>query len=269
MRSAAPLDEQLAVLAGPALVVEQDEVAWERSAVVARRVTRLGAIELVSTPIPHPDVALVARAVRAGLAAEGLAALPWPPAATALRQRLAFVHRALGQPWPDVSDDGLLTSLDTWLGPDLARVRNQRDLARIDIVTALRRLLPWPEAARLGELAPERIAVPSGSTVRVDYDGDQPVLAVRLQEVFGWSATPRLAGGTVPVLLHLLSPARRPVAITEDLESFWHRGYQQVRGELRGRYPKHSWPDDPSSAAALRDTKPRGAAQTPKSGRIG
>jgi len=258
VRSGAPLDEDLARLAAPALLTEQDEVVWQGSAVVARRSTRLGAIELTGAPIPHPPIELVAAAVQAGLAAEGLDLLPWSPAARTLRLRLRFVHRTLGPPWPDVSDAALLAAADSWLGPDLARVRGQRDLARIDTLVALRRLLPWPDAARLDELAPERVAVPGGSMARIDYTADQPVLAVRLQEVFGWSATPRIAGGRVPLLLHLLSPARRPVAVTSDLESFWRGAYQQVRGELRGRYPKHSWPQDPSSPA-----------QVPKSGRIG
>ena len=263
VRSAAPLDEGLALLAAPALLAEGDEVRWEGSAVVARRVTRLGAIELTRAPLPHPPADLVAAAVRAGLAAEGLAALPWPPTASALRERMRFVHGALGDPWPDVSDVALLAGLEAWIGPELARVRTARDLRHVPTLTALRRLLPWPQAARLDDLAPERITVPSGSAVRVDYTSDPPVLAVRVQEVFGWSTTPRLADGRVPLLLHLLSPARRPVAVTSDLESFWHNGYQQVRGELRGRYPKHSWPPDPWAAAPT--TGARRAGQTPTS----
>ncbi len=263
VRSAAPLDEGLALLAAPALLVEDDEVRWEGSAVVARRVTRLGAIELARVPVTQPPPDLVAAAVRTGLAAEGLAALPWPPAATALRERMRFVHGALGAPWPDVSDAALLAGLDAWIGPELARVRVARDLRHLPTLTALRRLLPWPHAVRLDELAPERVTVPSGSAVRVDYATDPPVLAVRVQEVFGWSATPRLADGRVPLLLHLLSPARRPVAVTSDLESFWRNGYQQVRGELRGRYPKHSWPPDPWTAQPTKGV--RRAGQTPKS----
>jgi ATP-dependent helicase HrpB len=215
----------------------------------------LGAIELAASRIDYPERALVAAAVREGLAAEGLDLLPWPPAAIRLRHRLSFLHRAIGPPWPDVSDEALLAGIDTWLGPDLAAVRGQRDLARIDTLGAVRRLLPWPAAGRLDELAPERIQVPSGSLVRVDYDAEQPVLAVRLQEVFGWPATPRIAGGRVPLLLHLLSPAGRAAAVTADLESFWRNAYQQVRSELRGRYPKHSWPDDPMAAAAVRGTR--------------
>ena len=194
-------------------------------------------------------------ALRDGLARDGLALLRWTDAATGLRQRMAFLHRALGAPWPDVSDDALLAHLQDWLGPDLARVRGARDLSRVDVVQALRRLLPWPDASRLDALAPERLTVPSGSSLRVDYTGDQPVLPVRLQEVFGWRATPRLADGRVPVLLHLLSPAGRPAAVTADLESFWSTGYPPVRAELRGRYPKHAWPDDPLTAAPVRGVR--------------
>jgi ATP-dependent helicase HrpB len=248
IRAAAPIDEDLALEAASALWREDEEVAWRGGRVVARRTTSLGAIELTSVAVPDPAPHLVAAAVREGLRADGLAALPWGEGARALRARLRFLHAALGEPWPDVSDEALVASVETWLGPELARVRGAGDLRRVDVTAALRRLLPWPEAGRLDELAPERVTVPSGSAVRVDYDGDQPVLAVRIQEAFGWRATPALADGRVPLLLHLLSPARRPVAVTADLESFWATGYPQVRAELRGRYPKHAWPDDPWTA---------------------
>ncbi|KQY25642.1 ATP-dependent helicase [Cellulomonas sp. Root485] len=255
IRSAAPIDLELATEAAPALLRDDEVVAWADGAVVARRVRRLGAIELTSVPLADPSPALLVEALRDGLAREGLALLRWTDAATGLRQRMAFLHRALGAPWPDVSDDALLAHLQDWLGPDLARVRGARDLSRVDVVQAVRRLLPWPDASRLDALAPERITVPSGSSLRVDYTGDQPVLPVRLQEVFGWRATPRLADGRVPVLLHLLSPAGRPAAVTADLESFWSSGYLSVRAELRGRYPKHAWPDDPLTAAPVRGVR--------------
>ncbi|WP_298460639.1 ATP-dependent helicase HrpB [uncultured Cellulomonas sp.] len=255
VRSAAPLDEDLARRAAPALLAEQDVVEWVDGRVVARRTTTLGAIELAGATLTRPDPALVAEAVRAGLERDGVAVLPWSPAATALRRRLAFLHTALGEPWPDVSDDALASDLAAWLGPELSRVRRADDLRRLDLVAALRRLLPWPAAARLDELAPERVTVPSGSSVRVDYGPDQPVLAVRLQETFGWRRTPRLAAGRVPLLLHLLSPAGRPAAVTADLESFWRTGYPQVRAELRGRYPKHAWPEDPATEPPTRGVR--------------
>lgn len=260
IRSAAPLDEDLALEAASSLWREVDEVAWTEGRLVARRVTRLGAVELSSAPITRPSPDLVATAVQDALATDGLTLLPWSEASIALRHRLGFLHRALGDPWPDVSAAALLDSIETWLGADLAGVRSTRDLRRIDVLAALRRLLPWPDASRLDQLAPERLTVPSGSAVRVDYREDQPVLAVRIQEAFGWSATPRIADGRVPVLLHLLTPARRPAAVTADLESFWSGPYQQVRAELRGRYPKHAWPEDPWTAPAT-----RGPARRPRS----
>ncbi len=172
---------------------------------------------------------------------------------------MAFLHREFGAPWPDVADEALLARTDEWLGPELATARRRADLERIDAGQALARLLPWAtgDAARLAELAPERIAVPSGSQIRVDYGGPQPVLAVRLQELFGLRTTPRIAGGRVPLLVHLLSPAGRPAAVTADLASFWRDGYRAVRAELRGRYPRHPWPEDPTTAQPTRRVNTR------------
>ena len=259
VRSAAPLNEDLAVLAAPSLLREEETVTLESGRVVARRTTALGAIELTTSRLTSPSGASVLRAVRDGLDRDGLSILAWSAAATRLRRRLAFLHVAIGEPWPDVSDVALLARLDTWLGPDLGGLHRRPGdggLARIDVHRALRRLLPWPDAARLDALAPERLAVPSGSQAAVAYDDPgQPVLAVRVQEVFGWRTTPRLADGRVPVLLHLLSPGGRPTAVTADLESFWRTGYPQVRAELRGRYPKHAWPEDPLTAAPTRGVR--------------
>ncbi|WP_078698501.1 ATP-dependent helicase HrpB [Aeromicrobium choanae] len=254
IRSAAPLTEDLALEAAGSLWTEVDEVGWTGGRVLARRRTLLGAIELSSVPLSDPPVEAVTNAIRDALESEGIGLLTWSEAATALRARLDFLHRSLGEPWPNVSDDALTRNLQSWLGPQLARVRSAQDLRRIDVGGALRALLPWPQAGRLDELAPERVEVPSGSIVRIDYSQEQPVLAVRLQEVFGWDEVPRLADGRVPLLLHLLSPARRPAAVTADLDSFWDNGYPGVRADLRGRYPKHSWPDDPRSAPATRRT---------------
>ena len=228
---------------------------WSNGRILARRVTRLGAIELASVPIGDPDPLRVSEAIADGLSRDGLDVLRWSEAARGLRERLAFLHRTLGDPWPDVSDAGLLASIDSWLGAELARVRSTRDLSRIDVLGALRRLLPWPDAARLDELAPERLSVPSGSTIRIDYAPEQPVLAARVQEMYGATSTPRIADARVPVLLHLLSPAGRPAAVTSDLASFWTTGYPGMRADLRGRYPKHAWPEDPAAAAPLRGTK--------------
>lgn len=254
IRSAAPLTEDLALEAAGSQWTEVDDVRWADGRVVARRRTMLGAIELASVPLTDPSTEAVAAAIGEALERDGIDLLTWSDSATALRARLDFLHRALGDPWPDVSDEALTSGLESWLGPQLARVRSAQDLRRIDVTSALRALLPWPEASRLDELAPERVEVPSGSVVRVDYSAEQPTLAVRLQEVFGWTSVPRLADGRVPLLLQLLSPARRPAAITADLESFWDNGYPGVRADLRGRYPKHAWPDDPRTAVATRRT---------------
>ncbi|MGW0327576.1 ATP-dependent RNA helicase [Nocardia sp. NPDC003183] len=257
IRLAAVADEDLAREAAPGLVVVADEVRWDGGDVVARRVERLGAIVLSEKPIRQPEQALVEQAVRQGIQAEGLGLLRWSEDARSLRQRLGFLHRTLGAPWPAVDDGALLADLDVWLGPELSTARRRADLARLDAGTALRRLLPWPAATRLDELAPERLEVPSGSRVRVDYSADQPILAVKVQEIFGWTDPPTLADGRAPILLHLLSPAQRPVAVTADLASFWKNGWPQVRADLRGRYPKHAWPEDPTTISAHRGTARR------------
>ncbi|MFI1000987.1 ATP-dependent helicase HrpB [Streptomyces galbus] len=254
----AAIDEDVARLAAGALAGAAEEVRWAGGDVVARRVERLGAVELAVRPLKDADRALVRGALLDGLRQEGFGLLRWTPDALVLRQRLAFLRLHLGGPWPDVSDEALHARVDEWLEPELGRARRRADLARIDAGQALGRLLPWGsgEAARLDELAPERIAVPSGSRIRVDYaDPERPVLAVKLQEMFGLTETPRVAG--VPLLVHLLSPAGRPAAVTADLASFWKDGYRGVRAELRGRYPKHPWPEDPATAEPTRHTTAR------------
>ncbi|MGW8061209.1 ATP-dependent helicase HrpB [Streptomyces ziwulingensis] len=254
----AAVDEATARHAARALLEERDEVRWEDGDVVARRVERLGAVELAVRPLADADPGLVRDALLEGLRREGLGLLRRSPDADVLRKRLAFLRRRLGEPWPDVSDEALHARVDEWLEPELSRARRRADLARVDAGQALARLLPWAsgEAARLDELAPERIAVPSGSRIRIDYtDPGQPVLAVKLQEMFGLQRSPEVAG--VPLLVHLLSPAGRPAAVTADLASFWKDGYQGVRAELRGRYPKHPWPEDPATAEPTRYTKAR------------
>ncbi|MER7840008.1 ATP-dependent helicase HrpB [Streptomyces sp. NPDC096040] len=258
VRLAAVVDEDMARAAAASLYSEDQEVHWADGDVVARRVERLGAIELVVRPLRDADPALVRTALLDGLRQEGLGLLRWTPDAAVLRQRLAFLRLRLGEPWPDVSEDALHARVDEWLEPELGRARRRADLGRIDAGEALRRLLPWAsgEAGRLDELAPERIVVPSGSRIRVDYENpEQPVLAVKLQEMFGAQESPAVAG--VPVLVHLLSPAGRPAAVTADLASFWRDGYKGVRAELRGRYPKHPWPEDPASAEPTRHTSAR------------
>ena len=248
IRQAVPITEETARLAVGTVV--EDDVSWRDGDVVARRVERLGAIELSAAPLADPDPVLVRAALREGLRREGLSLLTWTRDAEALRARLAFCHRALGPPWPAMDDDALLSSLDL-----SSAARGRAGLKRLDVAGALRGLLPWKCAARLDEVAPERVTVPSGSRIRVDYSGEQPVLAAKLQELFGWQEAPRIAG--VPLVVHLLSPAGRPAAVTADLASFWQEGYRSVRAELRGRYPRHPWPEDPATAEPTRRANTR------------
>ncbi|MEU7069126.1 ATP-dependent helicase HrpB [Streptomyces narbonensis] len=258
VRLAAVVDEGTARWAAGHLRATGEEVHWEGGDVVARSVDRLGAVELTVRPLGSgAGPALVREALLDGLRREGLGLLRWSRDASELRERLAFLHGELGAPWPDVADGALVDRAEEWLEPELSRAARRADLGRVDAGQALRRLLPWStgEAGRLDELAPERIEVPSGSRIRVEYGDGRPVLSVKLQEMFGLAETPRVAG--VPVLVHLLSPAGRPAAVTADLASFWREGYRAVRAELRGRYPKHPWPEDPSAAEPTRHTSAR------------
>lgn len=261
IRSAAAIDETTALRVGARLVVEDRRARIDGGRVSVRVQRRLGAILLTSTPA-RPEAAEVARAFTAHLREHGLDVLTWGDAAESLRRRLGLIHRVLGAPWPAMDDASLLAGLDDWLGPQLAALRPGDGLADLDVVGALRALLPWPDASRLDALAPERLKVPSGSTVRITYprpdDAEgRPRVEVKLQECFSLAESPRLVDGRVPVVFSLLSPARRPLAITEDLESFWRGPYQQVRREMRGRYPRHPWPEDPWSATPTARTTPR------------
>jgi ATP-dependent helicase HrpB len=171
--------------------------------------------------------------------------------------RIAFCA-SLEPGWPPMGDADLLASLDRWLGPHVDGMRRMAELQRLDLHALLLQHLTWEQRRALDELAPERIAVPTGSMIAIDYgDPSAPSLSVRLQEVFGMQATPRVGRGRVAVVMHLLSPAYRPVQVTRDLESFWKTGYFDVRKDLRGRYPKHHWPDDPATATAVRGAKRR------------
>ena len=236
-----------------------DEVTWDVGAekVVAKRIERLGAIILSEKSTNDPDPQAVSEAVAAALARQGLTLLPWRDDALELRARLAFLH-AIDPKWPDMSDGALQARADEWLAPHLVKVRKKGDLAKLDLARLIGEMLTWEQRTKLDELAPTHLEVPSGSRIRVDYtDTKAPVLAVKLQEVFGWLDTPRLGGGKVPVTLHLLSPAQRPVQVTKDLANFWKNGYFEVRKDLRGRYPKHPWPEDPLTAPATKRAKPR------------
>ncbi|MCE4027195.1 ATP-dependent helicase HrpB [Microbacterium sp. Au-Mic1] len=263
IRAAAAITETQAAQAADHLVTDRVEAEFANGRVVARRERRIGAIVRSSVPM-RPSVEEGRDAVRRALRTHGLDVFAWSETADQLRRRLALLHHAIGSGWPDVSDAALTAALDDWLGPEIDALATGTPTARIDLGPALRRLLPWPAAAEFDALAPERLEVPSGSRIRIEYPphddpAARPVVAVKLQECFGWAETPRLAGGRVPVLFHLLSPAGRPLAVTGDLASFWSGPYAQVRAEMRGRYPKHPWPEDPWQAAPTRHTKNRAA----------
>lgn len=264
IRSAVGIDEATALRAAEPMLVEEEVATWTGRKVSARRVRRLGAIELSAANVrPSPGVAR--DAVRTALQQRGLGlaggdgVFRWTDGGRSLARRLALLHRVYGEPWPSMREEDLLERWQDWLVPEIDALVVGTPADRLDLTSALRRLLPWPQAGRLEELVPERIEVPTGSNIRVDYPkvGDpegRPVLAVKLQECFGMTSTPTVCEGRVRLLLHLLSPARRPLAITDDLASFWANAYPQVRAENRGRYPKHPWPEDPLAATPRRGT---------------
>ncbi|MBT2475850.1 ATP-dependent helicase HrpB, partial [Microbacterium sp. ISL-103] len=264
IRSAAVLTETQLEHAASHLMSDRVEAEFVGGRVQARRERRIGAILRSSAPV-RASARDGRDAVGRALRRDGIGMFTWSEPADALRRRVALLRRELGDLWPDVSDAGLVESLDAWLAPELDALAGGTPAGRLNLTPALRRLLPWPDAARLDELAPERLEVPSGSRIRIDYpapDDDpttRPVVAVKLQECFGWAQTPRLVDGRVPVLFHLLSPAGRPLAVTDDLASFWSGPYAQVRAEMRGRYPRHPWPEDPWAAAPTKHTKNRAA----------
>ncbi|HSH44430.1 MAG TPA: ATP-dependent helicase C-terminal domain-containing protein, partial [Longimicrobiales bacterium] len=256
---AAPLaaDEVESIFGGQ--VEEADEVEWDEDAgrVVARRVRRLGAITLAEHPLRDPPPDAVGRALVAGIRAAGLRVLPWTKETDQLRQRLAFLHHLDPDSWPPASESALTDTLEDWLLPFMAGMRRLDDLKRVDLAEALLGRVGWDRRSAVDRMAPTHLQVPSGSRVRIDYsDPAAPTLGVKLQEVFGLTETPRIAG-RVPLTLELLSPARRPVQVTRDLASFWRDAYHEVRKDLRGRYPKHPWPEDPLTAEPTRRTKRR------------
>jgi ATP-dependent helicase HrpB len=258
---AAPLERAaLETLYGDRLVW-QHTVEWSRleQAVLARRELRFGQLLLETRPWPEASAERVCEAMLTGVRELGLAALPWDRETRDLQARTAFVRRlGGGEDWPDLSDEALAADLNGWLAPWLEGLTRRDHLARVPLAQALRARLGWDRERVLDSLAPTHLTVPSGSRIRIDYlDESAPAVAVRLQEVFGLAATPRLGNGRVPITFKLLSPAHRPVQVTRDLESFWARGYAQVRKDLRGRYPKHHWPDDPLRAEPVRGVRRR------------
>lgn len=259
---AAPLERSELEALFAERIETRERVGWDtrQEQVIAVRERRLGALTLREEPLPRPSPEGLTAALIQGIRDLGLEALPWTRELREWQQRVSFLRgldTAEGREsaWPDVSDAALLAGLEDWLGPYLGGLTRRAHLARVDLRAALTGLLGWEQTRALDALAPTHLTVPSGSRVRLDYGPEGPVLAVRLQEMFGLTDTPRIAGGRVPVLLHLLSPAQRPMQVTRDLASFWAGAYHEVKKDLRGRYPKHAWPDDPLAAAPLRGTR--------------
>jgi ATP-dependent helicase HrpB len=263
---AAPLDREELEAAFGEQIVTTEEVRFDPATqrVTGRRVRRLGALLLEEKVIGQPNAELVAQALLGYLQEAGLAKLNWTDAARQLQQRLEFVRQHMGEAgadaWPAFDDDALLADLPIWLGPHLEGLKSLDQVQRLDLTEPLLARLPggWAQRQELDRLAPAALEVPSGSFITLDYaDPTAPVLAVKLQELFGLTETPTVAGGRVPLLLHLLSPGGRPAQVTRDLRSFWEKGYFEVRKDLKGRYPRHPWPDEPMKHIPTKLTKKR------------
>ncbi len=236
------------------------EIRWDarQQAVTAHRERRLGKLTLDRAPLNDPDPATLRRAMREGVRQLGIESLPWTDDLRDWRARALSLRGWFPQQgWPDLADAWLAAHLEDWLEPWLDGITRREHLQRLELAAALRNLLDRDRQARLNELAPSHLQVPSGSRIRLRYSpGEPPVLAVKLQELFGLADSPRVAGGRIPVVLHLLSPAQRPIQVTQDLRGFWERTYPEVKKELKGRYPKHPWPEDPWTAVPTRRARP-------------
>lgn len=251
------------------LVSDSEQVHWDyqQERFIAERNRYVGNILLSSEPMNTVSDEARSQALLGVVRKKGLEILPWDDELTQWRARVALLHAHCAQgdssvenPWPDLSDEALIARLDEWLLPFLDGVKVLQDFQSLDLKNILRALLPWPQPLELERLAPERWAAPSGSNIAIDYTQEPPVLAVKLQEMFGCEESPRIVDGQVSLMVHLLSPAQRPLQITQDLASFWRNGYTEVRKEMQGRYPKHPWPEDPLLAEATRHTKRRAGA---------
>jgi ATP-dependent helicase HrpB len=242
------------------LIEKHTQVQWDdrNAGVQARQQQCIGEIVIEDAPLAEVAPEAIVSAILEGIRLRGLACLPWNETARGLQARIQFVHAHIDPEWPDVSDAKLLASLDSWLPPYLTHMSRLSHLERLDLPAILLAQLSYAQQRRLEQLVPTHLTVPSGSRIRVDYTQYPPVLAVRLQEMFGLAETPRIADGKIAVLLHLLSPAQRPVQITQDLAGFWQTSYHEVKKDLKGRYPKHHWPDDPCQAQATARAKRKG-----------
>jgi ATP-dependent helicase HrpB len=238
-----------------------DDISFDRGAMAlrARRRRTLHAITLSEAPLALSPSHESAKIFADGLVAAGLDKLPWSKAAKQWRDRVMFLRKAEGESWPDLSDDALAASREDWLVPALSDKTSLKDLSAGDLSDALMTMLPWDLRARLEREAPTHFEAPTGTLLAIDYEAEQgPTIAVRLQELFGLNTHPSIAKGAVPLVLELLSPAQRPVQVTQDLPGFWRGSYAAVRSDLRGRYPRHPWPEDPATALPTRRVKPRG-----------
>ncbi|MFF2888205.1 ATP-dependent helicase HrpB [Paenibacillus sp. NPDC057967] len=243
-----------------ALLAKEEAVDWDAGtqSVRARRRIRLGAIVLSEVPLEGPDPEAVADTLLRGIRLKGISALPMSKNAISLLGRMRLMSLSGDPQWPDVSEEALLDTMELWLKPHIYGMKSLADLSKLPMAQLIGDRMTWNQARQLDEQVPTHIAVPSGSRIPVDYsDPGSPVLAVRLQELFGWRETPRLVNGRLPVTLHLLSPSQRPVQVTKDLASFWEHAYFEVKKDLKGRYPKHYWPEDPYEAVATKRAKPR------------
>ncbi|MDY5128125.1 ATP-dependent RNA helicase [Actinotignum sp. GS-2025f] len=255
IRAAVPADEELARHAGRGLIATGTAISYRKGRLRARQTTRLGAIELSGRDVERLPRAAATAWVSAA-ARSGTLPLEFTAGAQALRERLAFLHTVLGEPWPDMEESALRQRIEELAGPELAALARGGSWGNLGAGN-IERLLPWPEATHLDELAPASITIPTGEQRTIHYAGARPTVRLRVQEAFGWARTPQLAGGRIPVTLELLSPAARPVAITDDLASFWAGPYAQVRAEMRGRYPRHPWPEDGATASPTKRARPR------------
>ena len=256
IRLAAALEQDVLEKLFRSEITESEDLnVSQEGQVNARRRRRLGALLLDDAPLPRPDGDACALALCAFIRDQGLRVLPWDEPARQWLARVRLLHQTWGDPWPDLSDTWLLDELENWLAPHLGTCTDLRQLSAARLADALRCMLPYPLPRRLEQLAPAQWQAPSGRSHPIVYDAEGgPFVAAKLQEFFGCEDTPHIADGRVPLTLHLLSPAGRPLQITRDLGHFWRNGYPQVRAEMRGRYPRHPWPDDPLAAQATART---------------
>jgi ATP-dependent helicase HrpB len=244
----------------PDSIRTEDQCLFDKASrqVRARRVTRLGAIIFDEAPLPRPSGQQATAALAAGIRELGMEVLSFSKEAAQLRDRIGFLHRTLGPPWPDVSEEALLARLEDWFVPFQGEARGLSDISAGGISNGLMSLLPHEEQRQLGRMAPTHFEAPTGQRHPIHYDGPEPLLTIRVQELFGLTKHPSIGDGRLPLVLELTSPAHRPIQTTRDLPGFWAGSWKDVRAEMRGRYPRHPWPEDPAGAAPTTRVKPRG-----------